>query len=142
MKNKKQDKQLEKLLFEVYDKGVKQQDCNLTEYIEKTKQALRIHNVSGKQSPNKITDNEHKDLIKVLYQKDKSKTFRLNFNLPKTHSLNIVDVIDLYSFEDREPEQGAYISLVWEDGSDYECIYAGLNKKSISPLPTHWYYVK
>jgi hypothetical protein len=47
MKNKKQEKQLEKLLFEVYDKGVKQQDCNLTEYIEKVKQALRIHDVSG-----------------------------------------------------------------------------------------------
>jgi hypothetical protein len=47
MKNKKQDKQLETLLFEVYDKGVKQQDCNLTEYIEKVKQALRIHDVSG-----------------------------------------------------------------------------------------------
>ena len=47
MKNKKQDKQLEKLLFEVYDKGVKQQDCNLTDYIEKVKQALRIHDVSG-----------------------------------------------------------------------------------------------
>jgi hypothetical protein len=48
MKNKKQDKQLETLLFEVYDKGVKQQDCNLTEYIEKVKQALRIHDVSGR----------------------------------------------------------------------------------------------
>lgn len=47
MKNKKQDKQIEKLLFEVYEKGVKQQDCNLTEYIEKVKQALRIHDVSG-----------------------------------------------------------------------------------------------
>jgi murein L,D-transpeptidase YcbB/YkuD len=48
MKNKKQDKQLEKLLFEVYEKGVKQQDCNLTEYIEKVKQALRIHDVVGR----------------------------------------------------------------------------------------------
>jgi uncharacterized protein YcgI (DUF1989 family) len=44
---KKQDKQLEKILFEVYDKGVKQQDCNLTECIENVKQALRIHDVSG-----------------------------------------------------------------------------------------------
>jgi len=51
MKNKKQDKQLEKLLFEVYDKGVKQQDCNLTEYIEKVKQALRIHDVIGSVCP-------------------------------------------------------------------------------------------
>lgn len=76
MKNKKQDKQLEALLFEVYDKGVKQQDCNLTEYIEKVKQALRIHDVSGQLPPNAITDKEHKDLMKVLYPKDKSKTFR------------------------------------------------------------------
>ncbi len=46
-KNKEQDKQLEKLLFEVYYKGVKQQDCNLTECIENVKQALRIHDVIG-----------------------------------------------------------------------------------------------
>lgn len=44
---KKQDKQLEKILFKVYDKGVKQEDCNLTECIENVKQALRIHDVSG-----------------------------------------------------------------------------------------------
>lgn len=50
---KKQDKQLEKILFEVYDKGVKQQDCNLTECIENVKQALRIHDVSG-QLPNNL----------------------------------------------------------------------------------------
>ena len=50
---KKEDKQLEKLLFEVYDKGVKQQDCNLTECIENVKQALRIHDVSG-QLPNNL----------------------------------------------------------------------------------------
>jgi len=47
MKKSKQDKQLEQILFKVYDKGVKQQDCNLTECIEKVKQALRIHDVSG-----------------------------------------------------------------------------------------------
>ena len=50
---KKQDKQLEKILFEVYDKGVKQEDCNLTECIENVKQALRIHDVSG-QLPNNL----------------------------------------------------------------------------------------
>ena len=49
-------------------------------------------------------------------------------------------VINLFSFDEREPEIGAYISLVWEDGSDCECIYNGLDK-SILPLPTHWYYV-
>ena len=45
MKNKKQDEQLEKLLFEVYEKGVKQQDCDLTEYIEKVRQSLHIHDI-------------------------------------------------------------------------------------------------
>lgn len=50
---KKQDKQLEKILFKVYDKGVKQEDCNLTECIENVKQALRIHDVSG-QLPNNL----------------------------------------------------------------------------------------
>ena len=49
-------------------------------------------------------------------------------------------VISRFSFDEREPEMGAYISLVWEDGSDCECIYNGLDK-SILPLPTHWYYV-
>jgi hypothetical protein len=48
MKNRKQEKILEKILFEVYEKGVKQQDCNLTEYIEKVEQALRIHDVVGR----------------------------------------------------------------------------------------------
>lgn len=47
MKNKKQDKKLEKLLFEVYEKGVKQEDCNLTEYIEKINKALTIPAGSG-----------------------------------------------------------------------------------------------
>lgn len=46
-----------------------------------------------------------------------------------------------YSFDEREPNIGDYISLVWEDGSDCEGIYNGLDK-SILPLPTHWYYVK
>ena len=45
-----------------------------------------------------------------------------------------------FSFDEREPEMNAYISLVWEDGSDCECIYTGLDK-TILPLPTHWYYV-
>jgi hypothetical protein len=50
-------------------------------------------------------------------------------------------VISRFSFEEREPEIGAYISLVWEDGSDCECVYNGLDK-SILPIPTHWYYAK
>lgn len=44
------------------------------------------------------------------------------------------DVISRFSFDEREPEIGAYISLVWEDGSDCECTYNGLDK-SILPLP-------
>lgn len=47
MRKTKLDKQLEKILFEVYDKGVKHEDCNLTASIENVKQALRIHDVSG-----------------------------------------------------------------------------------------------
>ena len=53
----------------------------------------------------------------------------------------ITAVIRRFSFDEREPEIGSYISLVWEDGSDCECTYNGLDK-SILPLPTHWYYVK
>ena len=64
---KKQDKQLEKLLFEVYDKGVKQQDCNLTECIENVKQALRIHDVSG-QLPDFLYEDEGQ--IKIGYHGD------------------------------------------------------------------------
>lgn len=42
-------------------------------------QALRIHDVVGRSEqlpPNPITDKEHKDLMKALYPKDKSKRFR------------------------------------------------------------------
>ena len=35
MKKSKKDKQLENLLFEVYEKGVNNEDCDLTAYIEK-----------------------------------------------------------------------------------------------------------
>ena len=46
MKKSKKDKQLENLLFEVYEKGVNNEDCNLTAYIEKLKEALTIPVVS------------------------------------------------------------------------------------------------
>ena len=49
--------------------------------------------------------------------------------------------MERYTFEEREPEVGSYISMVWEDGSDCECIYYPLDK-TITPLPTHWYYVE
>ena len=63
-----------------------------------------------------------------------------NSNEAEKPLLNIGAVISRFSFDEREPEIGAYISLVWEDGSDCECTYNGLDK-SILPLPTHWYYV-
>jgi len=45
MKKSKKDKQLENLLFEVYEKGVNNEDCDLTAYIEKVKKVLTIHSV-------------------------------------------------------------------------------------------------
>ena len=42
MKKSKKDKQLENLLFEVYEKGVNNADCDLTAYIEKIKKVLTI----------------------------------------------------------------------------------------------------
>lgn len=43
---KQKRKLIEKLLFEVYDKGLQQNDCNLTDYYEKILQALNIPLVS------------------------------------------------------------------------------------------------
>ena len=63
-----------------------------------------------------------------------------NINEQQNSQLNIADVRQRFTFDEREPEMNAYISLVWEDGSDCECIYTGLDK-TILPLPTHWYYV-
>jgi hypothetical protein len=76
---KKKRTLIEKVLFEVYDKGLQQNDCNLTDYYEKILQALNIPLVAGQSEqlpPNPITDKEHKDLIKALYPKDNSKHFR------------------------------------------------------------------
>jgi len=42
MKKSKKDKQLENLLFEVYEKGVNNEDCDLTACIEKVKKALTL----------------------------------------------------------------------------------------------------
>ena len=47
MKKTKQEKEVEKLLFEIYEKGLQQKVCDLTEYSEKIKQALTIPAVSG-----------------------------------------------------------------------------------------------
>lgn len=44
---KQKRKLIEKLLFEVYDKGLQMQDCNLTDYYEKILQALNIPFVSN-----------------------------------------------------------------------------------------------
>lgn len=47
----------------------------------------------------------------------------------------------LYSFSTQEPPIGAYIGMIWDGGrSDCECIYEGLDL-TITPLPSHWYFV-
>lgn len=86
--------------------------------------------------------------VVVVVNEPKLYKHKLNYKIMTKLSKNTqvpqcdkTDVIIRFSFEEREPEQGSYISLVWEDGSDCECIYDGLDK-SILPLPTHWYYVK
>jgi len=48
---KQKRKLIEKLLFEVYDKGLQQNDCNLTDYYEKILQALNIPLVSDLACP-------------------------------------------------------------------------------------------
>lgn len=48
---KQKRKLIEKLLFEVYDKGLQMQDCNLTAYYEKILQALNIPLVSKSVCP-------------------------------------------------------------------------------------------
>jgi hypothetical protein len=48
---KQKRKLIEKLLFEVYDKGLQQNDCNLTDYYEKILQALNIPLVSKSAKP-------------------------------------------------------------------------------------------
>lgn len=48
---KQKRKLIEKLLFEVYDKGLQMQDCNLTDYYEKILQALNIPFVSNSVCP-------------------------------------------------------------------------------------------
>ncbi len=45
-----------------------------------------------------------------------------------------------YSFKERTPKIGDYISMFWTDGSDCECIFTGLDE-NITPLPDGWYYV-
>ena len=62
-----------------------------------------------------------------------------NYN-KKNSNLPISNVRQCFSFKEKEPKLGDYISLVWEDGSDCECIYNGLDK-TLLPLPIHWYYV-
>ena len=58
----------------------------------------------------------------------------------RAEQLKLCEVSNRFKFKDIKPPLGSYISLVWEDGSDCECIYNGLDK-SIKPLPKEWYYV-
>ena len=41
-KQKQKRNQIEELLFQVYNKGLQQENCNLTDYYEKILQALNI----------------------------------------------------------------------------------------------------
>ena len=59
-------------------------------------------------------------------------------NKMNNNSLN--NVSTRYLFKDKKPKIGDYISMYWEDGSDCECIYNGLDE-SVKPLPIGWYYV-
>ena len=58
---------------------LKETDDEYKSLVRLLNKALRIHDVVGRSEqlpPNKITDKEHKDLMKALYPKDKSKRFR------------------------------------------------------------------
>lgn len=58
----------------------------------------------------------------------------------KEQKLPVDLVSKLFEFKDKEPNNGDHIGMVWEDGSDCECEYIGLDR-TILPLPTKWYYV-
>lgn len=45
-----------------------------------------------------------------------------------------------YSFKERTPKIGDYISMFWNDGSDCECIFTGIDENT-TPLPDGWYHV-
>lgn len=45
-----------------------------------------------------------------------------------------------YSFSEKKPNMGDEVCICWEDGSECDGIYDGLDE-SIKPLPTHWYYI-
>ena len=55
-------------------------DHHLMNQLDKTEELVNknfgLADVSGQLPPNATTDKEHKDLMKVLYPKDNSKTFR------------------------------------------------------------------
>ncbi len=61
-------------------------------------------------------------------------------NLDKQKQCDIHVVGKRYSFKERTPKIGDYISMFWTDGSDCECIFTGLDE-NITPLPDGWYYV-
>lgn len=71
---KQKRKLIEKLLFEVYDKGLQMQDCNLTDYYEKILQALNIPVVNGsfmpKESKCKYTNTLNDIHSKIVTYKD------------------------------------------------------------------------
>ena len=46
----------------------------------------------------------------------------------------------MVSFKEQEPRFGSLVTLHWEDGSECDCYYTGLDK-TILPLPIHWSYI-
>ena len=96
-----------------------------------------------------MTPNEEKTILNVIkaveYEIDKTpsgalRNFLCDLNIILHQKLSETKPNPLISFDDREPEIGRYISLIWENGSDCDCVYNGLDK-SITPLPTHWRYI-
>ena len=45
------------------------------------------------------------------------------------------------SFKDSEPPLGSYICHCFEDGSEIEGVYTGIDYTYTDSIPTHWYYV-
>ena len=49
------------------------------------------------------------------------------------------NINNTYMFTRKSPKKGDFIIMFWEDGSECECVFEGLDK-NIKPLPTRWCY--
>jgi hypothetical protein len=81
--------------------------------------------------------NDMNIIDKIIKKYDVQAMHNDNF---KQELLDLFSVSNRFSFAEKEPELGTYVALVWEDGSDCNCLYEGLDK-TIKPLPIEWYYV-